>query len=178
MGRDQSVEVVFAQDPTSAGGGVLVESAGLLVLTQRKQDAGEIMGRDQGIGVVLTEPAAAQLVCTFEQYAGGSRLTPGLQVSRGTVEQPRDLQGVRVSAVGEIGDGQDVGQQLSPGRPASRIIQGISRHRVYQQLAGERGHILGGGGSAAGCDRPIASTGPGASPATPARALQRQHAHP
>ena len=56
----EGVGVVLAQDPASAGQGVLVEGAGLLVLTQRVQVEGEVAGRGEGVGVVLAQnPASA-----------------------------------------------------------------------------------------------------------------------
>ena len=52
--------VVLPQDPASAGQGVLVEGAGLLVLTQRAQVAGEVVGRGEGVGVVLAQDPAVR----------------------------------------------------------------------------------------------------------------------
>ena len=52
--------MIVAEYPAVAGEGVLGEGAGLLVLTQRGQLAGEVVGRAEGGGVVVAEdPAAA-----------------------------------------------------------------------------------------------------------------------
>ena len=75
---------------TETGEGVLVELAGSLVLAQRMQIAGEVVGRGQGVGVVLPEYPAAVGERPFEQGAGGAGFSPGLQVSSGPVEQPAE----------------------------------------------------------------------------------------
>ena len=54
--------MVLAQDPAAAGEGVLAEGAGLLVVAQRGQVAGEVVGRGEGVGVVVAQdpPAAGE----------------------------------------------------------------------------------------------------------------------
>lgn len=74
--------------------------AGPLIFTQRGQVEGEIVGRAQRVGVVVAKYAPVQLVSTFEQRAGGSGLTPGLEIRRGTVEQPWDVTAARVGVAG------------------------------------------------------------------------------
>ena len=51
--------MVVAEDPAGAGQGVLVEAAGLVVVTELAQVAGEVAGRAEGVEVVLAEDAAA-----------------------------------------------------------------------------------------------------------------------
>jgi hypothetical protein len=45
--------VVLAQDATAAGEAVLGQGAGLLMLTRLPQPVGEVVRREQGVGVVL-----------------------------------------------------------------------------------------------------------------------------
>jgi hypothetical protein len=54
--------VVLAEELPTAGEGVLVEAASLLILTQLVQVIGEVMGREQGMWVVVAEdlPAAGE----------------------------------------------------------------------------------------------------------------------
>jgi len=115
--------------PAASALGPLLQFTGLLVLTQRIQVAGEVVGRGQSVGVVLAERVTARLVGALEQSAGRSGLTPGVQIGRGTVKQPRDLQRAGVCGVGGIGDSQDVGQQPPPDWPISQVVPGISPRR-------------------------------------------------
>jgi hypothetical protein len=46
-------------------------STGLVVLTQIRQSGGEVGGRAQGVGVVVTQCGAAQIPGAFEQRPGG-----------------------------------------------------------------------------------------------------------
>ena len=45
--------MVVAKDSAASGEGVLVEVAGPLVLAQRAQVAGKVIGRGEGLGVVI-----------------------------------------------------------------------------------------------------------------------------
>ncbi len=155
VGRAQGVGVVVAQHPAAAGQGVLIQFAGPLVLTQMTQVEGEIIGRKQGVRVLLAEHVAAQLVCPFEQRPSGSRLTPGVQVTSGAVEQPRNVSVVRVGAAGGLSDGQYVRQQLPPGRPGRQVVPRVSRDSVPQQLAGDSNHVV----FVEGADRAVAEDG-------------------
>ena len=55
--------MVLAQDPAAAGQGVLVQGAGLHVLTQRAQSGGEVTSKAQEAGVVDFPPGLNEGVC-------------------------------------------------------------------------------------------------------------------
>jgi hypothetical protein len=59
--------VVLAQDLAAAGEGVLTEDAGLLVFAQCGPAAGEVVGRVECVGVVLTELVAGEGVRAPQQ---------------------------------------------------------------------------------------------------------------
>ncbi len=74
------MRVVVAQDLAAAGQGVLVELAGLVVLPQCKEIDGEVVGRFQGVGVVVAQSGAAQVQGAFEQGPGRAGFPPDLQI--------------------------------------------------------------------------------------------------
>src|SRR4051812_47066060 len=53
VGRDEAIGVVVAHYPATAGEGVLVECAGVLILAQLAQIGGEPAGRGEGFGAVV-----------------------------------------------------------------------------------------------------------------------------
>ena len=59
---------------------VLVEAAGLLVLALKSEDVRQVVGRGQGVRVVVAEDAAAAGECVFGQAAGSGVGTQGGQV--------------------------------------------------------------------------------------------------
>ena len=127
---------------TETGEGVLVELAGSLVLAQRMQIAGEVVGRGQGVGVVLPEYPAAVGERPFEQGAGGAGFSPGLQVSSGPVEQSADVLTSRVQGAVGVGRGQHMGQQRSPGWPGGRVAPRLGGDRCGEQQDRDHGHVL------------------------------------
>ncbi len=68
--------MVLAEDPATAGEGVLVEGAGPLVLTQPAQVDGEVVGRAEGVGVVLAQDPAAAGEGVLVEVAGPLRSSP------------------------------------------------------------------------------------------------------
>src|SRR5947209_18794823 len=57
--------MVFAQHPAVATQGVLIELASLLMLTQRAQTDGEIIGQPQGDEMVIAKHAAVVGQCVL-----------------------------------------------------------------------------------------------------------------
>jgi len=78
--------MVVTQHPAAAGQGVLVEIAGLLMLTQITQFGREPAGRGEGVGMVVTEFVAPDTVGAFERRHRGLRLASGQQVRRSAIE--------------------------------------------------------------------------------------------
>jgi hypothetical protein len=62
--------VVVAEHPASAGQGVLVELAGILMLAQRAQAGGEIVGQVQSGGVVIAHHPAVAAQGVLVEFVG------------------------------------------------------------------------------------------------------------
>ena len=112
LGRSGLVEV-----------GVFEDAVGLFVLAEGVQVLGEGVGRGEGVGMVVAESAAVEVVGVFEQRPGGPWFASGLQVAGGVVEQPSDLEGDVVEVAAGIGRGQQVGEQLSSHGPAVGVVR-------------------------------------------------------
>ena len=134
--------MVLAQYPAAAGEGVVLELASLLVLAQLGQVYGEIAGRFQDVGMVLTQQRATQAQRPFEQRPGGDRFPMGQHIRSGVVEQPGDVVPGRIGGVAGIGGGKDVREQLSPEGPGRRVVPGIGRNHSTEQPDRDDGHIV------------------------------------
>ena len=113
----EGVGVVVAQDPPAAGEGVLVQVAGLLVLAQRGQVGGEVVGRVRVSG--WSSPSRAQVggVGTLDARQRRTGLAAGQPVASSRTEQLRQLVGNVVETAVQVDGGQHVRQQLLPARP-------------------------------------------------------------
>jgi hypothetical protein len=84
VGRDEAIGVVVAHYPATAGEGVLVECAGVLILAQLAQIGGEPAGRGEGFGAVVAQHAPATGEGVVLKLAG---LLVLAQRSRGEAEE-------------------------------------------------------------------------------------------
>ncbi len=66
------MRVIVAQDPARAGESVLAELAGLLILTQLPQGGGELVGRAQGVGVVVAQDRRVRVRASSPSWRASS----------------------------------------------------------------------------------------------------------
>jgi hypothetical protein len=119
--RGEGGAVVFAQDLTAAGEGVLIEFTGLPVVAHPTHAQGEAVGCGQSRGMVLAPATSAEGVGALDQRERLSGFAAGVHVFGRAIEEPDNV-------IADLGDGavfrggsEHMGQELLPAWPSRRI---------------------------------------------------------
>ena len=108
--------------PTPPCQGVLIQPPCRLILSQRPQVEGEVVGREQGVGVLLTQHPAPQPKGTLGERHARRCFSACLQVKGGLVEQPRDVIACVIESTAGVSGSQNVREEPSPFRPGAEVV--------------------------------------------------------